>query len=126
VCIFVYVGANRPLESADDTPLRLTRVKHRHEKSVLCDEYVYLAFGGCACDLTLDGADDADKEKRQVLLDALSNFLSMATMDGPVRTLVTDGGREPPKEVALLISEVQHFDFDSAWEAPSLLTIGRG
>ena len=125
VCIFVYVGAERPLESTGEVLLRLTKVKSRREKSLLDEEHVYLASGRCACALTLDGADNDCKAERQALLDALSAFLTAATVDGQVRTLVTDGGRQPPREVAVSVAQVQCFDFDSAWDAPSLLTVSR-
>lgn len=125
VCIFVYVEADHPLEGAGDGSLRLTKLKRREHKRLLDGEHVYLALG-CACALTLDGADEEDKAKRSRLLDDLEAFLSGATEKGDVRALVTDGSRAQPEEITVVVSEFREFDFDSAWDAPSLLTVCRG
>lgn len=125
VCIFVYVGADHPLEVPGDSALRLTKLKQRVHKKLLCGEHAYLALG-CACALTLDGADEDDKAERQALLDALEVFLTAATAEGPVYALVTDGSRAPLKQVAVSVADFRDFDFGSAWDAPSLLTVRSG
>jgi hypothetical protein len=126
VCIFVYAAADRPLEGMGETGIPIKNVKSR-ERRLLPAEHVYLAFGGCACDLTLDGADESDKAKRDALLDQLERFLAAATRTGRVYALATDGDRRTtPKQVTLTVSEVRDFDFDSAWDAPTLLTITDG
>lgn len=125
VCVFVYVAADHPLEAASDGSLQLTRLKRRERKHLPDGEHVYLALG-CACALTLDGADEEDKAERNRLLDDLEAFLVAATETGDVRALVTDGSRMPPKEVAVSATEFREFDFDSAWDAPTLLTVRRG
>jgi hypothetical protein len=126
VCIFVYVAADRPLDGIGETGMPIKSVKSR-ERRLLPAEHVYLAFGSCACDLTLDGADESDRAKRDALLDQLERFLTAATRTGPVYALATDGDRRTtPKQVTLTASEVRDFDFDSAWDAPTLLTITDG
>lgn len=125
VCIFVYVGADRPLAAPGGSGLLLTKLKRREHKHVLSGEHAYLALG-CACSLTLDGADEADLAERQGLLDAFEMFLAVATREGPVHVLVTDGSRTAPKEAEVLVAEFRDFDFDSAWDAPSLLTVRGG
>lgn len=126
VCIFVYVGADHPLEVPGDSALRLTTLKRREHKRLLSGEHAYLALGGCACALTLDGADEEAKADRQALLEAFEMFLTAATAEGPVHALVTDGSRTPPRKVAVSVAEFRDFDFDTAWEAPSLLTVRSG
>jgi hypothetical protein len=122
VCIFIYVAADHPLESAGDGALRLKTLKRREHRNLLDGEHVYLALG-CACALTLDGADEEDKTERRALLDQLEVFLMTATAEGPVHALVTDGRRSPPKELTVSVAEFRDFDFDSAWDAPILLTV---
>jgi uncharacterized protein YggL (DUF469 family) len=123
VCIFVYVGADHPLEVPGDSALRLTKLKRREHKRLLIGEHAYLALGGCACALTFDGADEEAKAERQALLDAFEIFLTKVTAEGPVHALVTDGSRTPPRQVAVFVAELRDFDFDSAWDAPSLLMV---
>lgn len=122
VCIFIYIAAEHPLDGVRDGSLRLTQLKPRKHKHLLDGTYVYLALG-CACGLTLDGADEEDQAKRMSLLDDLELFLSAATKGGHVRALVTDGSRTQPREVAVLVSEFREFDFDSAWDRPTVLTV---
>ena len=124
MCIFVYVAAEHPLEDAGVGSLRLTRLKPRQHKRLLEGGHVYLA-GGCACALTLDGADEEDRAQRTRLLDDLEAFLLAATEGGDVRALVTDGSRRQPAEQAVSVSEFRDFDFDSAWDAPTVLTVHR-
>lgn len=124
VCIFFYVAAEHPLDDAGDGSLRLRRLKPREHKRLLEGEHVYLAVG-CACALTLDGADEEDRVQRTRLLDDLEAFLSAATEQGVVRALVTDGSRKQPAAVTLSVSDFREFDFDSAWHAPSVLTVQR-
>jgi hypothetical protein len=126
VCIFVYVAADHPLEGAGErAALRLTKLKRHEHRNLLDGEHAYLALG-CACALTLDGADEEGKAERERLLDALEVFLSAATDEGPVLALITDGGRTPPRQLAVAVSQFRDFDFDSAWDAPSLLTVRSG
>lgn len=124
VCIFVYVQADHPLETGDSA-LRLTRLKRREHRNLLGGEHVYVDLG-CACALTLDGADEADKAEQQALLDDFEVFLTAATAAGPVQALITDGRRVPPRQVAVSVAEFRDFDFDSARDAPSLLTVRTG
>ncbi len=93
-----------------------------------CFEFLrskYLALG-CACALTLDGADEDDKAGRQDLLDAFEVFLTAATAEGPVHVLVADGSRTPPKQVTVSVAEFHDVDFDSARDVPSLLAVRSG
>ncbi len=125
VCIFVYVGADHPLEVPGDSALRLMKLEQRMHKKLLCGEHTYLALG-CACALTPDGADEDDKVERQALLEAFEVFLTAATTEGPVHALVTDGSRTPSKQVTVSVAQFRDFDFDSARHAPSLLTVRSG
>ena len=122
VCIFVYVAADHPLEASGGN-LRLKKLKRREHKNLLDGEHVYLALGGCACRLTQDGADEEHTAEREALLDTFEPFLAAATKEGPVHALVTDGSRTPPKQVVISPTEFRDFDFDSAWDAPSLVTV---
>lgn len=70
MCIFVYLQADRPLEEVGHATLHLKKLKPRDHKRLIDGEHVYLALGGCACALTLDGAEEADKAERETLLDA--------------------------------------------------------
>jgi hypothetical protein len=126
VCIFVYVAAEHPLERAAEGGLRLKKLKPREHKKLIDGENVYLALGGCACALTLDGADEEDRAERRTLLDQFEAFLAAATVEGPLDALVTDGSRTPPRELALSVAGFRDFDFDSAWEAPTLLRVRSG
>lgn len=120
------LAADHPLDELSDARLWIRGLK-RHERPLLAEAHVYLAFGSCACDLTLDGAGEEDKAKRQVMLDDFEAFLITATKQGPVHALVTDGDRRtPPKELAVSVPEFRDFDFDSAWDAPTRLTITSG
>jgi cysteine sulfinate desulfinase/cysteine desulfurase-like protein len=128
VCIFVYVGADRPLPA--ESGLRIEPVKRRgRQHNDLRDgvENLYLALGGCACELSLDGADGDARRKRDSLLDGFESFLTEATKDGPVEALVTDDDRRAaPGHVSVSVAEFRSFDFDTAWNAPTRLTITRG
>ncbi len=42
VCIFVYVGADHPLEVPGDSALRLMKLKRREHKKLLWGEHAYL------------------------------------------------------------------------------------
>lgn len=121
---FVYVAAERALDGVKGGPPLKTLKPREYRKSINA-EHAYLALG-CACALTLDGADDEDKEERRKLLDQLEVFLAAATADGPVKVLVTDGSRTQPAELAIPVAGFRDFDFDSAWDAPTLLTVLSG
>lgn len=124
MCIFVYVEADHPLDGASVGARSVKRLKPREHKRLIDGEHVYLALG-CACALTLDGADDEDKAERERLLDDLEAFLSAATEKGEIRALITDGSRTKPRELGVAVSQFREFDFDSAWDSPSLLTVRR-
>jgi hypothetical protein len=128
VCIFVYVGADRLLPG--DSGLRIETVKQRgREHKDLRDgvENLYLALGGCACALSLDGADDDARRERDVLLDGFDAFLTEATRQGPVEVLVTDDDRRStPERLAVSVDGFRKFDFDTAWDRPTRLTITDG
>jgi hypothetical protein len=130
VCIFVYVGADHALDGFGGSTMRVSPVKRRNRMHRdLRDgvRHLYLAFDGCACDLTLDGADAGARAKRDALLDNFESFLAKATAQGPVQALVTDGDtRTPPGHVSITAPEFRDFDFDSAWQVPTLLTITSG
>lgn len=118
MCIFVYLGADRPLDGLTGSGLQLSAVKrqnrmHRDLRDGV--QHLYIAFGGCACALTRDGAEADELAQREALLDDLVSFLDAATTSGPVQALVTDGNtKTPPAQASISVAEIRDFDFDTA------------
>ena len=125
----VYLAADRPLDSVGPTGLRVELLKRRRWPGDLFPgAHVHLVNAGCACELLRDGTAEEEASARSALLDQLDAYLQAATTQGPIQALVCWAGdeRKSASVASLSVAEFRDFDFDSAWDAPTRLTISRG
>jgi len=129
MCLAVYFAADRPLSTVTGPGLRVELLRTRRwPGDLFVGEKLYGVMSGCACDLLSDEADPEDGSKKDALLDQLLAYLHAVTEQGPIHALVCWGGdeRKKAKDVSMSVAEFRTFDFDSAWDAPTRMTITSG
>lgn len=127
MCLALYLISDRPLPTVEAQSLTVAPVhRPRWGKPAVPGDNVY-RFGppGCACSLLRDGEEDVPHGDRDRQLAAAEDYLTDATVKGPVTLLVSWMGdeRKEPTIAAETPRSFKAIDFDKAWDRPIRVTV---